>query len=183
MTQHTQKIALVTGSSRGLGKNTALTLAQKGIDVIVTYRSSEAEANAVVSTIESMGRKAAALQLDSANTQTFKDFVGQVKQSLPAFTKLNNADDEIENIPQVGSENSLSEQILEYLETDPHQLLQKHIRAHPEATFQFIVLKRLEGISWQELSNTLNIGIPALSNFFQRNLQKIAPEIRKYIQE
>ena len=106
-----------------------------------------------------------------------------VKQSLPAFTKLNNADDEIENIPQVGSENSLSEQILEYLETDPHQLLQKHIRAHPEATFQFIVLKRLEGISWQELSNTLNIGIPALSNFFQRNLQKIAPEIRKYIQE
>ena len=106
-----------------------------------------------------------------------------VKQSLPAFIKLNNADDEIEKIPQLGSENSLSEQIREYLETDPHQLLQKHIRAYPEATFQFIVLKRLEGMSWQKLSDTLNIGIPALSNFFQRNLQKIAPEIRKYIQE
>ncbi|MDY6899037.1 MAG: hypothetical protein SWZ49_13300 [Cyanobacteriota bacterium] len=106
-----------------------------------------------------------------------------VKQSLPTFTKLTNADDEIEKIPQVGSEKSLSEQLRQYLETDPHQLLQKHIRAHPEATFQFIVLKRLEGMSWQKLSDTLNIGIPALSNFFQRNLQKIAPEIRKHIQE
>ena len=82
MTQDTQKIALVTGSSRGLGKNTALTLAQKGIDVIVTYHSSQAEAYEVVSEIKEMGRKAVALQLDSSNTQTFEDFVGQVKQSL-----------------------------------------------------------------------------------------------------
>lgn len=47
----TTKIALVTGSSRGLGKNTALALAKKGIGVIVTYRSSEAEANSVVAAI------------------------------------------------------------------------------------------------------------------------------------
>ncbi|MEM1251555.1 MAG: SDR family oxidoreductase [Cyanobacteria bacterium P01_H01_bin.21] len=82
MTQTTQKIALVTGSSRGLGKNTALTLAQQGIDVIVTYRSSAAEANEVVSNIQAMGRKAIALQLDSSNTRTFEDFVDQVKQAL-----------------------------------------------------------------------------------------------------
>ena len=82
MIQNTQKIALVTGSSRGLGKNTALTLAQKGVDVIVTYHSSEAEAHEVVSDIKSMGRKAVALQLDSSDTQTFEDFVRRVKQSL-----------------------------------------------------------------------------------------------------
>ncbi|MEM7769329.1 MAG: SDR family oxidoreductase [Cyanobacteria bacterium P01_A01_bin.37] len=82
MTQNTQKIALVTGSSRGLGKNTALTLAQKGVDVIVTYHSREAEANEVVSDINAMGRKAVALQLDSADTQTFDGFVVQVNRGL-----------------------------------------------------------------------------------------------------
>lgn len=82
MTQNTQKIALVTGSSRGLGKNTALTLAQKGVDVIVTYHSSEAEANEVVSEIKVMGRKAVALQLDSSDTQTFDGFVVQVNRVL-----------------------------------------------------------------------------------------------------
>ncbi|MBE7379873.1 MAG: SDR family oxidoreductase [Leptolyngbya sp. SIO1E4] len=82
MTQNTQKIALVTGSSRGLGKNTALMLAQKGIDVIATYHSRQAEANEVVSEIKAMGRKAFALQLDSADTQTFDGFVIQVNQVL-----------------------------------------------------------------------------------------------------
>lgn len=105
------------------------------------------------------------------------------KQSLPNATTLINIDDELENIPQPETVQSLSEKLREYLETDPNQLLQKHIRAHPEATFQVIALKRLEGISWKELSQTFNIQIPALSNFFQRHLQKIAPEIRRYIQE
>ncbi len=81
MTNNT-KIALVTGASRGLGKNTALALAKKGVDVIVTYHSSEAEANSVVSAIEAMGSKAVALQLDTSDTKTFDSFVGQVKQSL-----------------------------------------------------------------------------------------------------
>ncbi len=79
---NTTKIALVTGSSRGLGKNTALALAKKGVDVIVTYRSSEAEAKSVVSEIEAMGGKAVALQLDTADTKTFDEFVAQLKRSL-----------------------------------------------------------------------------------------------------
>jgi NAD(P)-dependent dehydrogenase (short-subunit alcohol dehydrogenase family) len=77
-----KKIALVTGASRGLGKNTALAFAKKGVDVIVTYRSGEAEANSVVSTIEAAGGKAVALQLDTSNTKTFDEFVAQVKQIL-----------------------------------------------------------------------------------------------------
>lgn len=82
MAQDTTKIALITGSSRGLGRNTALALAKKGGDVIVTYRSNEAEAKNVVSAVADMGGKAVALQLDTSNTKTFDDFVVQIKQSL-----------------------------------------------------------------------------------------------------
>lgn len=76
------KIALVTGSSRGLGKNTALALAKKGVGVVVTYHSNLEEAKSVVSDIEASGAKAAALQLDTSNTKTFDDFVVQFKQAL-----------------------------------------------------------------------------------------------------
>jgi NAD(P)-dependent dehydrogenase (short-subunit alcohol dehydrogenase family) len=82
MTQDKRKIALVTGSSKGLGKNTALSLARKGVDVIVTYRSSEVAANSVVSEITKIGGQAIALQLDTSNTQSFDKFVAQVKQVL-----------------------------------------------------------------------------------------------------
>ncbi len=82
MTNNKAKIALVTGSSRGLGKNTALALAKKGVDVIVTYRSSEAEADGVVSAISALGTKAVALHLDTSDTKMFEGFVEQVKQVL-----------------------------------------------------------------------------------------------------
>jgi NAD(P)-dependent dehydrogenase (short-subunit alcohol dehydrogenase family) len=78
------KIAVVTGSSRGLGKSTALNLAKKGVDVIVTYHSNAEEATKVVAEIESMGAKGVSLQLDTANIKTFDDFVVKVKQSLQA---------------------------------------------------------------------------------------------------
>ena len=84
MTNDKMKIALVTGSSRGLGKNTALALAKKGVGIIVTYNSSLDEAKNVVSTIEEMGGQAVALQLDSSDTKTFDGFVKQLKQSLRA---------------------------------------------------------------------------------------------------
>ncbi len=76
------KIALVTGGSRGLGKNMALRLAEKGNDVIITYHSKKDEANAVVAEIESKGQKAVALQLDVAQLNTFDDFLQRVSQTL-----------------------------------------------------------------------------------------------------
>ena len=60
------KIALITGGSRGLGKNMALRLAEKGSDVILTYNSNKEEALAVVEEIEGKGRAAATLQLNEA---------------------------------------------------------------------------------------------------------------------
>jgi NAD(P)-dependent dehydrogenase (short-subunit alcohol dehydrogenase family) len=68
------KIALVTGGSRGLGKNMAISLAKKGIDVILTYNSKKDEAQAVVHEIEQMGQKAAALQLNVGEVKSFADF-------------------------------------------------------------------------------------------------------------
>ncbi len=84
MAQDITKIALITGASRGLGRNAALALAKKGVDVIVTYRSNEAEAQNVVSEIEQIGGKAIALQLDTSNTKTF-DNAQRIKVSGSMF--------------------------------------------------------------------------------------------------
>jgi NAD(P)-dependent dehydrogenase (short-subunit alcohol dehydrogenase family) len=78
------KIALVTGASRGLGRNTAVALARKGVDVIGTYHSNKAEAAATASAIEELGRKAAMFQLDTGNTSSFAGFAADLKQALSA---------------------------------------------------------------------------------------------------
>jgi len=70
----TSKIALVTGGSRGLGKNMALALAKKGINVVLTYHSQQAEAQSVVAEIAALGAQAAALQLDASTSAGFADF-------------------------------------------------------------------------------------------------------------
>ena len=76
------KIALVTGGSRGLGKNMALSIAKKGIDVILTYNSKKEEALAVVAEIEKLGQKAAALQLNTADSTSFDNFLEETKDVL-----------------------------------------------------------------------------------------------------
>lgn len=78
----TQRIAIVTGGSRGLGKNAALKLAERGISIILTYNSQRQEAEKVVSEIELKGVKAVALQLNVAESRTFPDFVKEVKAQL-----------------------------------------------------------------------------------------------------
>ena len=75
-------IALVTGASRGLGKSTALKLAEHGTDLILTYLHSRAEADAVVDQITSAGRRAVALPLDVADSDSFSEFADQVRRAL-----------------------------------------------------------------------------------------------------
>lgn len=77
-----QNIALVTGGSRGLGRSTALALAQVGVDVVLTYRSAREEANAAVAAIQALGRKAVALPLDVASTAGFPEFAQRLRESL-----------------------------------------------------------------------------------------------------
>ncbi len=77
-----RKIALITGGSRGLGRNAALKLATKGVDVILTFRSQKAEADAVVAEIRKAGARAHALPLDVADSKTFPAFAAQVKEVL-----------------------------------------------------------------------------------------------------
>lgn len=73
---------LVTGGSRGLGRNMAIALARYGHDVILTYRSNHAEADAVVEQITQQGRRAAALPLDVADSGTFAAFAESVRGVL-----------------------------------------------------------------------------------------------------
>ncbi|MBE0402488.1 D-beta-hydroxybutyrate dehydrogenase [Halomonas citrativorans] len=75
-------IAIVTGGSRGLGRNTALSIAHKGSDVILTYHSGRENAEAVVQEIEGLGRRAIALQLDTVDIASFPQLVDQLRKVL-----------------------------------------------------------------------------------------------------
>ena len=77
-----RKITLITGGSRGLGRNAALHLAGKGVDIIFTYRSRKTEADAVVAEIAAGGGRAVALPLDVGQSATFTAFADAVRQAL-----------------------------------------------------------------------------------------------------
>lgn len=76
------KIALITGGSRGLGRNMALAIAKKGMDIIITYNSNKQEADKVVSAIQATGQNAFAFQLDAGNTGSFDNFIKEVVNTL-----------------------------------------------------------------------------------------------------
>jgi len=76
------KIALVTGGSRGLGRDMALNIARKGMNVVLTYNSKKDEASAVVAEIEKLGQKAAALQLNVGDIIRFDTFISNFKNVL-----------------------------------------------------------------------------------------------------
>lgn len=97
MSKNSNKIALVTGGSRGLGKNMALQLAQKGIDVIITYHSQKGEAENVVNEIEATGRKAVALQLDVSKSNSFDGFADNLKAILSSKFQTEKLDSLVNN--------------------------------------------------------------------------------------
>jgi NAD(P)-dependent dehydrogenase (short-subunit alcohol dehydrogenase family) len=82
MTTTSQKIAVVTGGSRGLGRATALRLANLGVGVVLTYRSQRAEADRVVTDITDSGGTAVALQLNTVVTAGFEDFADRLRAAL-----------------------------------------------------------------------------------------------------
>ena len=80
----TRRIALITGASRGLGRSMALHLAERGVDVVGTYRERADEADAVARAVEARGGRALMLPLDVARSDTFDDFAATLAAALPA---------------------------------------------------------------------------------------------------
>lgn len=82
MSDENYKTAIITGGSRGLGRNTAIHLARRGVDVLFTYHSNLAEAQGLIREVEGIGRKAAAFQMAAGNIGSFDGFVDQVRGML-----------------------------------------------------------------------------------------------------
>src|SRR6187549_1367977 len=75
-------IAIVTGGSRGLGRNTVVNLAKRGVHSIFTYHTNRVEADKVVAEVQAAGARALALQLDARDVRSFDAFVTQVRTAL-----------------------------------------------------------------------------------------------------
>ncbi|MDI9641785.1 sigma-70 family RNA polymerase sigma factor [Geitlerinema splendidum] len=96
----------------------------------------------------------------------------------------------IDELDRLCERNSLSivkevaQEIREYLQNDPEgKFSQVHISKNPRANFRAIALRYLEGRSWQEISNELNVGVSTLSSFYQRKLEKFAEHFREYLKD
>lgn len=81
----TEKIAIITGGSRGLGRNTAINLAKRGVDLIFTWRVNEQEAESLVRECEALGRRAAGFRLDTGEIPSFDGFVEEVRRTLRSW--------------------------------------------------------------------------------------------------
>jgi NAD(P)-dependent dehydrogenase (short-subunit alcohol dehydrogenase family) len=79
------RIAIVTGGSRGIGRNTVLSLARRGVDSIFTYHSNRIEAADVVAAVRETGHRAIALRLDTGDVSSFDPFVQDVQQALASL--------------------------------------------------------------------------------------------------
>ncbi|MDJ1493119.1 SDR family oxidoreductase [Cytophagaceae bacterium DM2B3-1] len=119
----TNKIALVTGGSRGIGKDIALSLAKKGTDVIITYHSQQTEADSVVTQIKDLGRKAAALSLNTADTSTFDAFSNKLTSVLKSTFETDHFDFLINN-----AGTSLTSPIVTHTEEQFDQMYAIHLK-------------------------------------------------------
>lgn len=86
------KLALVTGASRGLGKQMAIELASRGADLMITYSKSKSGADEVVKQIEGLGQKAIAVQLDTSLKANIDNFIPKFKQELKTSFNRENLD-------------------------------------------------------------------------------------------
>ncbi|MGA7919312.1 MAG: SDR family oxidoreductase [Candidatus Acidiferrales bacterium] len=81
----THKVAIITGGSRGLGRNTAVNLARRDLDIIFTYRADQKEAESLMREIEGLGRRAVAIRLDTGDARAFDGFAAEVRKILQSW--------------------------------------------------------------------------------------------------
>lgn len=117
------RIALITGGSRGLGKQTALHLAKQGIDVVLTYRTQQEEAAQVVQALQDLGVKAVALPLEVGDTASFTAFVEQLRQALQREWQCEQFDFLINNAGM-----GIHASFAETTEAQFDQLMQVHVK-------------------------------------------------------
>ena len=79
------KTAIITGGSRGLGRNTAVHLARRGVDILFTFHSNLVEAQSLIHEVKAMGKKAAGFQLDAGNISLFDGFIDEVSSTLRSW--------------------------------------------------------------------------------------------------
>ncbi|MDJ1479715.1 SDR family oxidoreductase [Cytophagaceae bacterium YF14B1] len=123
MTQKT-KIALVTGGSRGLGKDMAIKIARKGIDVILTYNNRKEDALAVVAEIEKLGQKASILQLNVGDLKSFPAFITSLKEILESVFHTQKLDFLINN----GGANLIIPSFADTTEENFDELMNMHFK-------------------------------------------------------
>ncbi|WP_062062338.1 SDR family oxidoreductase [Aquimarina longa] len=117
------KIALVTGGSRGLGKDMAISLAKKKLDVVLTYNTNKTEADNVVSEIKGLGQKASAYQLDVMETSSYDSFIELLTSTLKSNFNTDKIDFLINNAGFIHYAN--------YIEADEQQfndMMQVHFK-------------------------------------------------------
>ena len=130
------------------------------------------------------------LKIDRSSAESLFLAIAEHSLATPSFSRAlefsgsgeNGEWTRLENLPQPSHVPFLSEQLQQYLSEDPDQILQEHIKGFPTATFQKIALSYLNQKPWKELSQELGISIPTLSSFYRRQLQNLAPKIKKYLQ-
>ena len=128
-------IAVITGASRGLGRSMALHLADHGVDVVVTYRASAAEARAVVAQIESVGRKAVALPLDVADSGSYGAFAAALADALRRTWQRDRFDYLVNN-----AGTGLHASFVETTEAEFDELVRVHLKS------AFFLTQRLLGL-------------------------------------
>ena len=119
----TNKIALVTGGSRGLGKNMALSIAKRGLDVILTYHANKEAADDVVAEIKKVGQQAVAFQLDTSDTSGFKTFFEGISSYLKEKYNADSFDYLINN-----AGTGIYKPFLDTTETDFDEMMNIHIK-------------------------------------------------------
>lgn len=117
------KTAIITGGSRGLGREMAISIAKKGIDVIITYLSSKEQADAVVREIETIGQKGFALQLDTRSTKDFDSFFLRVSDLLKSSGKNDKIDFLVNN-----AGTGIYKPFLETTEADFDEMMNIHLK-------------------------------------------------------